>query len=184
MTIKCEKSTTDKFYGEYRNVKFEIIKTPENSDYFNNQRDFRWCHYIYLNIDKVIPNKELANKFWLLPKEMDKRSGNRIYYNYDVYPIKGIVFHGGCTWYSKEQGFDGSDRIIKIGCDYQHLWDVGKFWDLDYVLNEVKETIDSLWNITPINKWCSYCGKYSPNKEFRQDKPCYCMHCKDRADSK
>ncbi|MDA3779876.1 MAG: hypothetical protein PF487_06610 [Bacteroidales bacterium] len=53
-----------------------------------------------------------------------------------------LDWHGGLTWYSKEHGFDGSGKVIKIGCDYSHLWDEGQYYDLDQVKFDCKRTIE------------------------------------------
>jgi hypothetical protein len=73
----------------------------------------------------------------------------RIFYNYDKSIISELDWHGGCTWYSKENGHDGNKFVIKVGCDYQHLWDNHQYYDLEHLQIEVKKTIDSLWVKVP-----------------------------------
>lgn len=69
---------------------------------------------------------------------------NWIYYNYyDHEIISSIDFHSGITWYSKELGFDGENKVIKIGCDYMHLWDEGKIYYVEEVERDAKTAIES-----------------------------------------
>ena len=161
------------YSGEYRNIHFEINKFKSLD--FNRERGHSncWAHYIYINLDKHIPDEKLANSFWLEPIKY----GKRISHNYYVYPINELVFHCGCTWYSKESGFEGDNRIVKIGCDYQHLWDDGHDYNLEYVVNEAKNTIDSLWELTQIKKWCFHCGEYDLEENFQNG---YCIYCKNK----
>ena len=133
-----------------------------------------WTHYIYINIDKEIKEKEIAESFWLKPEKC-RISKKRIRYDYFDKPISDLEFHGGCTFYSKESGVDGADRVVKIGCDYQHLWDKDQDYDLAYVTKEVRNTIDSLHRIATILKWCSWCGQYLEEKDHL-DKGC--IKCK------
>lgn len=60
--------------------------------------------YLYAVIGQKHPlfKKACENK-----KDYDLELGNSIYGN----------FHGGCTYYNKQQTF------VKIGCDYNHIWD-------------------------------------------------------------
>jgi len=64
---------------------------------------------------------------------------------------------GGCTWYSKERGFDGEERVIKIGCDYAHAWDKDKEYTLDIVLDDVVSSIESFLSFVPDYKY-KCCG--------------------------
>jgi len=163
-----KKRDTIIFDGEYRNVKFEI-----NNFFLSYQGDC-WTHYIFINIDKMIPDKDLVEKFWLDGK-VDKKG--RVNYDYYDSIISELKFHGGCTWYSKVSGFDGANRVIKIGCDYQHLYDMEENYNESYVYQQVKETIDSLWKITPIKKWCNYCGEYVLDSEHFDN---HCINCEDK----
>jgi hypothetical protein len=125
------------YYGVYKGVQFEI------KNFWTEYSGNSWCHYIRINLDKQL-TKEQADKFWLEPKKRETLSGHRISYDYYDSIINGIEFHGGCTWYSKESSPDEPDnRVVKIGCDYQHLWDEGNSYGLNYVYDEVKQSIDS-----------------------------------------
>ncbi len=105
--------------GSHDGVGFEIQNwaTPPNS--IEKFAKDNWTYYIFLHLDRI-PEQYDPNTFWLA----GRKSGRRIFYDYYEHPvIGGIFFHGGCTWYSKESGFDDSPRVIKIGCDYQDFKD-------------------------------------------------------------
>jgi len=142
------------YRDQYRDVDFSISKFKAFSHSLNSAS---WAHYIHLNLDKQIKDKSIADKLWLTPEYDDK---NRVSYSYYSSIIAEIEFHGGCTWYSKESSPDEKDRIIKIGCDYQHSWDEGKFYDVQYIERQAKESIDTLLKIVPVLKWCNGCGAY------------------------
>jgi hypothetical protein len=142
------------FRGNYRDIHYTInrFKAFEHSG-----NEYAWTHYIHLNIDKQIKDEVIREKLWLSPKYDDK---NRVSYEYYTSVISDIEFHGGCTWYSKESSIDEKTRSVKIGCDYQHSWDMDKHYSLAYVKGEVEHTIDSFLKITPVLKYCSGCGVY------------------------
>jgi len=144
------------YSGEYKNITFSIDRFEP---FICTGNDYSWTHYIYINLDNQIKDKKIADKLWLNPKYDDK---NRVSYNYYYDSIiNNIVFHGGCTWYSKESSVDDKYRVIKIGCDYQHSWDDNKNYCLEYIKEQVMETIDSfIENVSPVLKHCSGCGVY------------------------
>ena len=144
------------YRGEHKGVRFEIVRFDSYS--FDYNREYNWCYYIYINLDKQIEDKKIADSLWLKPKVIKDK---HISYDYYDSIVGKIYFHGGCTFYSKESSVDNIDRLIKIGCDFQHYADDGQEYYIQYVLNEAKFTIDSfIENISPIKKHCSGCGVY------------------------
>lgn len=150
------------YTGVYRGIRFEI----NNFNFGPIDTESRWTHYIYIALDQQL-EKELADKFWLEGTLID--GGNK-YLRHDYYGsvIDNLEFHGGCTYYSKEAGFEGEPRVVKIGCDYQHLWDQDKQYDLSYIYAEVIQTIDSLYRLAnnkiKIRSWGD--GQYRYLEEF------------------
>lgn len=151
--MKLKKKETDIWTGTYKGVGFEINnwKTPPNS-IEPNEKDC-WTYYIYLHLDRI-PEENKPNSYWLKGRK-DRKRVYYDYYKHDV--INELDWHGGLTWYSKEHGFDGSGKVIKIGCDYSHSWDEGQYFDLGIVKSELKNTIERFLNYVPDYKhWC--CG--------------------------
>ena len=128
--MKITKSETEIWKGIYRGVDFEINHFKVNP----NSEDC-WTHYIYLHLDRI-PERYNPASFWL----KGKKHGRHIIYEYNKHPIiSRLEWHGGCTWYSKESGFDGSQKIIKLGWDYRDLWGVNQDYDLEYAKSEVEK---------------------------------------------
>lgn len=149
--MKITKSETEKWYGSHRGVSFEINKFMRPDYMTDGEMKAYWTHYIIIHLNRI-PDAKIANKLWLKGKA-DK---GRVTYNYYKSTIVDrLVFHGGCTWYSKESGFDGAVKCVKIGCDYSHYWDEGYEYSIEYVQEEVQKSIDSFLNIVPDYKyWC------------------------------
>jgi hypothetical protein len=145
------------WHGTYRGVAFEInnFKTPPNR--FDDYEKDNWTYYLILHLSRI-PEENKPNSFWLKAKADEK---GRVFYPYHKnHIITNIDFAGGCTWYSKEKGFDGENKVIKIGCDYQHSWDEGREYDLEWVKRDVMNTIDVFLNYVPDYKyWCCGNGK-------------------------
>lgn len=156
------------YRDQYKDVYYEINRFKA---FGHTNADFNWAHYIHLNLDKLIPSKEIADKFWLTPQYDDK---SRCRYEYYNSIINELEFHGGCTWYSKTSSADDKDRCIKIGCDYQHLWDDGRNYGIEYIKDQAQITIDSFLKLTPINKHCTGCGSYTLPETFVEG---YCNGC-------
>ena len=125
-----------------------------------------WTFYLYLSLNKI-PDKKLSNSFWLKPKKYKNQFSERIYYDYNAHPIiSNIEWHCGCTWYSKESGFDNEKKVIKIGCDYQHLYDDERDYSVEYILEDVKRAIKSFRKLLPDYKyWCCGNGKLYSKSE-------------------
>ncbi len=145
--MKITKRETEIWTGSHKGVTFEINKFKSYTGGDN------WTHYIFIRLERI-PDTVMAERFWL-SGEVDSKG--RVNYKTWESIINHLEFHGGCTWYSKEQGFDGGNKAVKIGCDYQHYWDEGREYDLQDIMFEVEKTIDSFLDIVPDYKyWC--CG--------------------------
>lgn len=163
--------------GAYRDICWEINKMPSDgiSDFHNG----RWTFYLWIYLDQI--PEEFHDELWLTPYEVDDKG--RAFYRYDTPLIDSIEWHCGCTWYSKEHGHDGSYRVVKIGCDYQHAWDVGQFYNEQIVYQDVRIAIDSLHRAAPgIKARCGYCGRWEdPEKLIGEHR--YHAACKRKQDA-
>ena len=116
-----------------------------------------WTFYLFIRENQL--GKETLNKIWLPPKE--GITSRHVFYDYNDTFLVNLDWHCGITWYSKEGGHDKQPRIVKAGCDYQHYWDEGKTYNVDSVLRDVHNCIDSLHEyLGEIKRWCNYCGEY------------------------
>lgn len=156
--------------GKYREINYEInnFKLSENDS---------WTFYLYIPLN-ILP-KEKRELFWLKPQRYKLSTSYWIGYDYmQSNIINRIDWHCGCTFYEKHGGFDGHKKAVKIGCDYQHYWDEGCFYDLDIVLQDTKNAIDSLWRIIPdIKLRCGYCGKLGRKNYIQRKEDYVCINC-------
>lgn len=139
--------------GSHKGVSFEINnwKTPPNI--FEPTEKDCWTYYLIIHIDRI-PIENNPKSYWLKGEKMMSRISYS-YYDHDV--MCDFDWHGGITWYSKEHGFDNSNKVIKIGCDYSHLWDEGHFYEIEDVKSDVENTIERFLHHIPNYKhWC--CG--------------------------
>jgi len=118
-----------------------------------------WTYYLHIGLVQL--PEDVREKFWLEPKVTEYKSMPISYDYYKEPLIADLDWHGGVTWYSKEAGIDGEPRVVKIGCDYQHLWDEGHSYQLTDVERDARHTIDTLHDMIPgMLKWCQGCGDY------------------------
>lgn len=144
-------------HGRYRNPEYGIDRARGT-----------WCYYVHVS-EMSLP-AEAFEEFWL-PKSDGKswcKRGKWEFASYDYYGPRwsSVEWHGGVTWYSKEAGFDGDPRQVKIGCDFAHSWDEGRWYDYERVAREAKQTIDELRAIYPFYRKCQYSGVWLPEAEL------------------
>jgi hypothetical protein len=135
---------TKRWFGQHLGVRYEINNFKrQNLD--GGESDY-WTYYLFINLSKI-PKENKIKSLWLRGEKTEYNRINYKYYKHFI--INNIDFHGGCTWYSKEYGFDGHDKIIKIGCDYQHSWDEGISYFIEEVSRDAKNSIDKFINFIP-----------------------------------
>jgi len=142
------------WHGDHENVRYEINRM-EREDLDGNPMEW-WTFYLIIPLMQLPEN--VRERFWLEPVY----DGLRAYYRYyEEEYIASLDWHIGCTYYEKIKGVDIQRRIVKIGCDYEHYWDEGHYYSLEYVEKEAKECIDSLWRMIPnMRIRCGWCGKW------------------------
>lgn len=150
------------YTGSYRGISFKIANWQTEAILDILPAKDNWTYYIYICLGKI-PEAADPESFWLTPI-IDKSFPKHKRYNYDGHPVLGnIFFHGGCTWYAKRtnEDTDPEDRLIEVGCDFQHYWDEGHTYNKEYVLEELKRTIDEFLQQVPGYKWrCPVVGGY------------------------
>lgn len=170
--MKCREKTS--WHGEYDGVAWEIMRFPDFD--LRMVRKFSWTFYLYIFIDRI-PKEKDPESYWL----NSILDGKRVHYYYSISRLADIKWHGGITFYSKESGFEGEERVIKAGCDFQHSWDYeyGEL-TLDQIKLEVVEAIESFRVIISDYKyWCPCDGKLHPPEEIKKiDGGAYKCECK------
>jgi|SRR6056297_360514 len=124
--------------GSYKKLSFEICKPVEPYNWYR--------YYIYLVLPRI-QDEELAENLWLEAKDSTivLERPRKMYMYYDNDFLINVPMHGEITFYKKE--FNQEDeRVIKIGCDYNHYFDEYRGYILEDVKEEVKETIDYILN--------------------------------------
>jgi hypothetical protein len=160
----------DNWNGEYRNVRFEVVKWRLGG---NSEGSFPcWNYYLYLPIEQI---PEEYHKYFFLKGEYRKLSPDgqdHLMYDYSgASYISDLDWHGGLTLYEKQQ--DGENKIIgvKLGCDYAHHFDeqAGYPYTIEYVLMETEQTIDKLHELIPnLRVSCRWNGKYYDKRECEE----------------
>lgn len=172
------------YFGNYRGIAWSI---RESEGYKSSPWKIHWCHYLHIHLNQLPEDRR--EEFWLtgVPKQLSKKN-TYIYYDYLSSIVNSFDLHCGCTFYSKVAGFDGANRVIKVGCDYQHYYDEGRDYYLEDILGEVKLSIDSLHSLIPnIGVFChtGYCDKtyhLESEGEYENDDKSYfrCSECAAR----
>lgn len=124
------------WWDSYRGIRFEVNK------FEGMEKLDSWTFYLHLAVEQF-------------PEEM--RAKVKPFFYYTAFgtpiesprenPLENLDWHGGLTWISEERQrpFNG----IKVGCDYQHLWDQGQIYSVDEVARDAKKCIDSLFDYIP-----------------------------------
>lgn len=153
------------YSGTYMGIPYEIC-TFQGRDLNSSDPEAvcdKYTFYLYIHLNRI-PKENNPESYWIKPERFSLREGRteRIRYGYEKHPVlSNMDWHSGITWYSKESNEDNPEnKVIKIGCDYQHYWDEGKHYNIDIVLYEVKKCIESFREyVSGYKYWCSYNGE-------------------------
>jgi len=112
-----------------------------------------WCYYLYAN---ELQYPESWDSFKNIPKEGYTSNGSA----WDC-----VDFYGGITWCSDEPFYDRKlGRIVvqvKVGCDYNHLWDAEGFFykGFDDVKRDATNSVEDLLKTFPLERVrCGWSG--------------------------
>jgi len=161
-----EHRKSEVYSGKYLGVPYEIRR------WYLSDGTPCWNYYLFL-IEKQIPH--VFESLWLPGKRL-AMARNHIAYEYNETIIGNLDWHCGCTYYEKISGFDGADRAIKVGCDYSHLYDENKSYDVSDIERDVIDCVDSLLDRVIVLQWCLYCGEYVAEVNEKN----HCVDCKDK----
>lgn len=96
----------------------------ENEKFWITSSSFKltdsiWGNCLYLHFAKedfpAIQSPPLVDCAWF------RKNGKR--FDYDESPLNALAFHGGITFYEEDKSIESGRTIVKVGCDYQHLYD-------------------------------------------------------------
>lgn len=173
-----------RWHSEHNNVGIELsfhgyVPPEERSGYSYGHGT--WCYYLILDERMFYP------KDWKHICLKGEKGEYGIDYNYYRFP--DIDFHGGITFYEVTKHYDhktGKDyRIVKAGCDYNHLWD-GEAGYPDYydtVLFDAKHSVKRLLETYPnVKLRCKYSGLWDVPDMFYKAKNDSMIHksCQDK----
>jgi len=127
---------TERWMDRYKGIGYEIAK-PES---------FPWAYYLYINLDKI-EDADVGDSLWL---ESEKTGDGFPFYDYNTDFFQRLELHCGITFYSKSLVIardKPENRIIKIGCDYGHIWDERSRYNEHSIEVEARNSIDILVSI-------------------------------------
>lgn len=119
--FKIDGDVVLKKHGTHHDVPYEVTNHARNVSLIYQRPRGTYCYYVF--ISELMLEPEKFEEFWLAatPSTWGARNGFiHPSYNYESAPWSDANWHGGVTWYSKEAGFDGEPRSVKIGCDFGH----------------------------------------------------------------
>jgi hypothetical protein len=135
------------YRGTFRGVDWEINHIERTYGQW-------WTYYILLHRNRMEPEQfELFNapiKTWELGGKKRK--------HYEYSKIPDINLHCGCTFYHKDKDPSLGYFTLKIGCDYNHIWDEEQSYQLEDIIADVKKSIDSFLSRYNYKRWCGNCG--------------------------
>ena len=150
--------------GKHKGVTWEVSYWGVGQ--FNDGHGM-WNRYIFIP-EEMIPDE--FDQFWLPPYEWGITETKHISYRYEDTKLADLEWNGGATFYEKKGGIDGQPRLIKIGCDYGHVWDAeqGYPYSLSHVRHDAMITCWAFRKMFPASLYrCSHNGKWYPRDEMR-----------------
>lgn len=104
-----------------------------------------WNYYCLIPERLITP--EVFKELWLSDKvvKWSEHGQFHIIHDYMNERFNQVFWHGGITHYSKVGQVEGF-RLVKLGCDYNHLWNEerGFRFDIDEVASEAIRTAKEL----------------------------------------
>lgn len=151
----------------YRGISAEIVHWGISE---HNPKGI-WNLYLYIRPENI-GNEELRNNF--LPKLRKVDWGGKDNYIYDSYScpiINELELHGGPTYLNIETY--NNKQYLKVGSNYNHLYDNCFEWDQEILAQHGKNSIDILHGLTEILVFCRGHGGYyaeSDGEYLNEDK--------------
>ena len=137
----------EEWSGYIKGISIQIVKWQD----VRSEKPI-WNSYMIINKDTLGDRfKEIVCKA--------KKYGKR--YSFDYWKLGQFDMHCGLSFYEKIFNEVGKVVAIKVGCDYNHLWDEDCPAYYEYVLQELTQSVEYFINYYPDYKvWCSGNGNY------------------------
>jgi len=144
----------------YRGITIEIIQHwREDYDYPGTKKEL-WNYYLIMREDQIPEEKRSQ---FICTKVVSQYGS--WYYNYYQSALADLDWHGGITFYELLSA--ESPKIFKAGCDFDHIWNHGHKYNVDYIMAAAKNTVDDLWEQHPdLFVRCNWTGKFFPASEM------------------
>ena len=133
-----------------------------------------WCFYVLLD-ERMFANPE-DWKLFDLPIQERKQPEGSTWRHFPYDDIPDMLWHCGPTFGERRTEFDrktGRDfGVIKVGCDYNHLWDreAGYPYTLESVRQDAKACVEDFVGRFPQRKTCRWSGLIGLAEEFYEAK--------------
>ncbi len=131
----------DRWSDTYRGVQIEVCRW---SDFEGKPI---WNFYLHLSLEQI-EDPGLREESWLPIKSFEVLGFSGTTYDYMNAWFSNLDFHHGITYFQKRlldnTRDDKERRAIQIGCDYNHLWDQGKTYTAESVMQDARNCVDSL----------------------------------------
>lgn len=164
--------------GVYRDISF----TVEAHGYMLDVPSPIYCGYLYLWESAFTPEQWAA--WWDdAPEVREFSPGGTKYLRHKQTGPQLDGMNGGTTLYEQLNERLPGQRVIKVGWDYNHIWDIehGGPGDASTVVYDCKQAIDSLRADYAVKHRCDYCGKWQdqPIEVDRRCGACESTHSKE-----
>jgi hypothetical protein len=125
-----------------------------------------WNYYVLFN---ELQTDEFEQA-WLPPSKEWLRSNGTVTPTYDYYNsvLNDGEFHGGITFYEKQDRVDVSLRRVKVGCDYAHYWDEASSYNENILKMDAINTINKLDRIFRFKRRCRWNGTWLPADQMKE----------------
>lgn len=127
------------YRGTHKGVPFEI---NSRKPYDAEKRSLDWTFYV------IFCESQCADfaSIWL--PEVIHKMATRDYVSNDYMGsrLANVEWHCDITFYEKVGHAEGH-RAVKAGCDYQHYWDEGHFYDLADLERDAHRAIESAFEL-------------------------------------
>jgi len=151
---RTNETTLSVTYFDYRGIRVKIVHPHGHC---------QWCYYLYLHL-KQFSDESLRKTLWV-----PARSNAWIsVWDYSKCTFfDGLSWNGGMTFYDKHIA-PNKDRVIEVGCDYDHLWDRERGYPatLQGVSRDAMATIDDIHEQTEYLIRCLGDGRLVPESEM------------------